>query len=510
MMTGRLMIALGALLVILVAPALAQQHQHGGSGTAPAQLQAQTRPQPQTQPQRPAIASPATPGQPAPAAQVATPAPSSAVASRGQDVLSPRLFTFRSGIAEGRMVYIGVGGEINGQVNPRLMIHEGEIVQINLINGEGAEHDVVIDQYPSRSERVVVRGGSSTFSFIADRVGEFAYFCSVPGHRASGMEGRLVVMPGARAAMTSSAPDITRDPIDLPPPIQARGPQTVQVELETVELKGQLDNGTTYTYWTFNHKVPGPMVRVRVGDTVEVHLKNAADSVMMHSVDFHGATGPGGGADFTQTDPGEEKVVTFKALVPGLFVYHCATPSVAHHITSGMYGMILVEPEGGLPRVDREFYVMQGELYTAQPFGTHGDQEMDYDKLTSEKAEYILFNGAVGALTKAHPLRARSGETVRIFFGVGGPNYTSSFHVIGEIFDRVYQSASLTSPPSTGVQTVTVPPGGATVVEFKIDRGGRYVLVDHALSRAERGLAGFLIVDGPHDDDIMHAGPAKQ
>jgi nitrite reductase (NO-forming) len=230
---------------------------------------------------------------------------------------------------------------------------------------------------------------------------------------------------------------------------------------------------------------------------------------MVHSVDFHGATGPGGLADFTQTDPGDEKVATFKALVPGLFVYHCATPSVAHHITSGMYGMILVEPEGGLPKVDREFYVMQGEIYSAQPFGTRGDQEMDYDKLISERAEYFLFNGAVGALTKSHPLRARPGETVRIFFGVGGPNSTSSFHVIGEIFDRVYQSGSLSSPPVTGVQTVTVPPGGATVVEFKVDRAGRYVLVDHALSRAERGLAGFLIVDGPHEDEIMHAGPAR-
>jgi nitrite reductase (NO-forming) len=186
----------------------------------------------------------------------------------------------------------------------------------------------------------------------------------------------------------------------------------------------------------------GPFVRVRVGDTVEVHLKNDDNSIMVHSVDFHAATGPGGGAEFTQADPGQEKIVTFKALVPGLFVYHCATPSVPHHITNGMYGLILVEPEGGMPQVDREFYVMQGELYTARPFGSQGDQEMDYLKLISERPEYFLFNGSVGALTKAHPLRARTGETVRVFFGVGGPNFTSSFHVIGEIFDRVYEGAS--------------------------------------------------------------------
>jgi nitrite reductase (NO-forming) len=249
-------------------------------------------------------------------------------------------------------------------------------------------------------------------------------------------------------------------------------------------------------------------VRVRVGDTVEVHMKNDPSSVMFHSVDFHGAIGPGGGAEFTQAAPGEEKVVTFKAMVPGLYVYHCATPSVPHHITNGMYGLLLVEPEGGLPQVNREFYVMQGELYTTKPFGTNGHQEMDYNKLISERPEYFVFNGAVSALTKAHPLRASVGETVRIFFGVGGPNFTSSFHVIGAIFDRAYEGASLLSPPLQGVQTVTVPPGGAGMVEFKLHRGGRYTLVDHALSRLERGLVGFLQVDGPRDDEIMHGGAA--
>ncbi|HET9716265.1 MAG TPA: copper-containing nitrite reductase [Pseudolabrys sp.] len=434
--------------------------------------------------------------------------PAPAPAAMG-DMHAPTSFTLRSGIADGRMVYIGVGGELDGKVNPTLTVHEGETVQIILINGEGAEHDIVVDQYAARSDRVQAKGASSTLSFTADKSGEFIYFCSVPGHRQAGMEGRIQVLPGPRAAVASIAADIVRDPTDLPGPIHARAPQVVRVDLETVELKGQLDNKTTYNFWTFNHKVPGPFIRVRVGDKVEVHLKNDQNSVMIHSVDFHAATGPGGGAEFTQADPGQEKIVTFKALVPGLFVYHCATPSVPHHITSGMYGLILVEPEGGLPQVDREFYVMQGELYTAKPFGTQGDQEMDYEKLISERPEYFLFNGSVGALTKAHPLRARPGETVRIYFGVGGPNFTSSFHVIGEIFDHVNEGASLGAMPLTGVQTVSVPPGGATVVDFKIDRAGRYILVDHALSRVERGLVGFLLVDGPRDDEIMHAGPAR-
>lgn len=481
-MAKRLIVAiLAAFSLAFVAPALAQTHGHGAEAT-PVQAQAE-------------------PGTPQPAADGALPAVS---------YHAPTAFTLRTGIASGRMVYIGVGGDIDGKINPTLMVHEGELVQINLINGEGAEHDVVVDQYAARSSVVIGKNASSTFSFTAGKVGEFAYFCSIAGHRQAGMEGLIQVMQGPRSAMDSDAADVVRDPADLPGPIGQRLPEVVRVDLETVELTGRLDDGTTYVYWTFNRKVPGPFVRVRVGDTVEVHITNAADSVMMHSVDFHGATGPGGGADFTQIAPGEEAVVTFKALKPGIYVYHCATPSVAHHITSGMYGLILVEPEGGLPQVDREFYVMQGELYTVEPFGTKGEQEMDYDKLISENPEYFVFNGSVGALTKSHPLYANAGETVRIFFGVGGPNFTSSFHVIGEIFDHVYSMGSVVSPPIGGVQTVTVAPGGATIVDFKIDRGGHYVLVDHALARAERGLAGYLIVDGPREDDIMHAGPAKQ
>jgi nitrite reductase (NO-forming) len=472
--------------LLLPATAFAQTHQHETTATEIAQAQT------------------------APAAEQAAPAAGAAGSPPPTSYHSPTVFTLKTGIASGRMVYIGVGGQIDGQVNPTLMVHEGELVQINLINGEGAEHDIVIDQYAARSSIVVGKNASSTSSFVAGKAGEFAYFCSIAGHRQAGMEGLIHVMAGPREAMASGAADVVRDPADLPGPIGQRAPKIVRVDLETVELVGHLDDGTTYTYWTFNAKVPGPFVRVRVGDTVEVHLKNPAGSVMAHSVDFHAATGPGGGAHATQTDPGNETVVTFKALKPGIYVYHCATPSVAHHITSGMYGLILVEPEGGLPQVDREFYVMQGELYTVEPFGTRGEMEMDYDKLISERPEYFLFNGAVGSLTRTHPLYANAGETVRIYFGVGGPNFTSSFHVIGEIFDSVYALGSVLSPPVQGVQTVTVAPGGATIVDFKIERGATYVLVDHALSRAERGLAGYLIVDGPADDDFMHAGPAEQ
>jgi len=425
-------------------------------------------------------------------------------------------YTLESALVDGRMVFLGKGGAIDGQTNPTLTANPGDTVRVTLISGEGATHNIVFEGVNARSADVTGIGNSVSLEFTAGSDGTFAYICDIPGHRQAGMEGQFVVGSGvgsaagggytgggtAAAALPAGAADpnavdIVRDPTDLPGPIGSRGPTTLRVDLETVELSGQLADGTTYRYWTFNGKVPGPFIRVRVGDTIEVHLKNLPDSLMTHSVDFHAVTGPGGGAVATQTQPGGETMFTFQALNPGLYVYHCATPMVAHHIANGMYGLILVEPPGGLPPVDAEFYVMQGELYTAQPFGTTGMLSDDTTRLLAESPEYFIFNGAAMALASdAHALRASVGDTVRIFFGVGGPNFTSSFHVIGEIFDRVYDQASLTSPPLTDVQTTLVPPGGATMVEFKLEVPGRYILVDHALSRLQRGLAGFLYAEG--------------
>ena len=413
-------------------------------------------------------------------------------------------YTLRTGISEGRMVFLGVGGDIDRKVNPVLSAAQGQIVQITLINGEGAEHDLVLPDQNVQSGRVVGKGASTTISFLVDRTGDFVYYCSVPGHRLAGMQGEFIV--SARPpAQTLAEADISREPTDLPPPITRHEPQLVRVDLIAEEVSGRLASGSTYLYWTFNGRVPGPFVRVRVGDTVEVHLKNSPTSTMVHSVDFHAVIGPGGGASVMQVDPGKERAFRFKALVPGLFVYHCATPMVAEHIANGMYGLILVEPAGGLPPADREFYLMQGEIYTESPFGQQGPQEFSVEKLLDEHPEYFVFNGSVGALSKLHPLHARVGDTVRIFFGNGGPNFTSSFHLIGEIFDRVYPYGGLLSPPLGGIQTVSVPPGGAAVVELKTHVPGAYSIVDHALSRVERGLGGILYVEGAENPDIFTA-----
>ncbi len=420
-------------------------------------------------------------------------------------------FTLRTDIAEGKLVFVGETGDIKGQINPQLNVAEGAVVQINLVNGDGAIHDIAVPEFGADSDNVTGKGASTTIVFRADKNGEFTYICTLPGHVQAGMIGKIVV-GGAKAAKAEpKGIDVAQDPTAVGKPVGKRGPQKLKVDLETTEVVGQLDDGTTYKYWTFNDKVPGPFIRVRVGDTVEVNMANHKDSQMIHSVDFHAVTGPGGGAAVTQAPPGQTKSFTFKAINPGLYVYHCATPMVAQHISNGMYGMILVEPEGGLPAVDREFYVMQGELYTAQRHGTKGDHEFSLEKLLNEHPEHMTFNGTMGALSKTHKMEANVGETVRIFFGVGGPNLTSSFHVIGEVFDRVFSMGDLTSPPLNNVQTVSVPPGGATMVEFKTEVPGKYILVDHALSRLEKGLAGILTVNGKETKatkEIFHAhGP---
>ncbi|MFL5252909.1 MAG: copper-containing nitrite reductase [Rhodopila sp.] len=419
-------------------------------------------------------------------------------------------YTLRTGIAGGKMVYIGRGGDIDGMTNPTLTVHEGDVVQITVLNGEGAEHDIVLPDLHVASQRVVGRNASSTLVLHAMDIGSFTYFCSIPGHREAGMEGLLKVEPAQKKPDGSYVASISRDPSDVSPPVIERGPTTVRYELEAVERVGRLSDHSTYDFWTFNGKVPGPMLRVRVADTVVLSLKNSPDSVMMHNIDLHAVNGPGGGAMLTEVVPGETKAFTFKALQSGLYVYHCATPMVANHISNGMYGMILVEPVGGLPKVDREFYVMQGELYTAEPYGHAGLQEFSVDKIMDERPEYFVFNGAVGALTKEHPLHAKTGETIRIYFGVGGPNFTSSFHVIGTIFERVYDAASLTGPTLTGVQTDSVPPGGATAVDINLPVPGKFVLVDHALARMERGLVGALLVDGPPAPATYQAGDGSQ
>ncbi len=288
----------------------------------------------------------------------------------------------------------------------------------------------------------------------------------------------------------------------VPPPIKRTHPTKVVVTLEVQEVVRKLADGVEYQFWTFGGDVPGSFIRVREGDHVEFHLNNSPNSKMPHNIDLHAVTGPGGGAASSFTAPGHSSQFSFKVINPGLYVYHCATAPVGMHVANGMYGLILVEPKEGLPPVDREYYLMQSEVYTAGKFAAEGLQAFDMEKAIDERPPYVVFNGAVGALVGDKALTAKVGETVRLYVGNGGPNLVSSFHVIGEIFDTVYPEGG-TKFLQKNVQTTLVPPGGATIVEFKCEVPGTFVLVDHALFRAfNKGALGMLKVDGPENRQI--------
>lgn len=317
------------------------------------------------------------------------------------------------------------------------------------------------------------------------------------------------------AAVLPAVPEIMAEEVEeaqltyapnVPPPIKRKKPAVVKVRLETPEVEGVLMEGlsepTKYLFWTFNGHVPGPFIRVRQGDTLELSLVNPQESAMSHNIDLHAVTGPGGGAAVTLAKPGETKTARFKMLNAGLYVYHCAAPPVTDHIANGMYGLILVEPPEGLPKVDREFYVMQGEFYTKEEFGYEGLVSYDHDKAYAENPTYVVFNGRYGALMEEAALQAKTGEKVRIYFGNGGPNKISSFHVIGEIFDSVYREAAITEAPSKNIQTTLVPAGGAAVLDFKLEVPGSYTLVDHSIFRIEKGAVGTLSVSGPDAPEI--------
>ncbi len=294
---------------------------------------------------------------------------------------------------------------------------------------------------------------------------------------------------------------VLTNPPNVPAPTFRNYPAKVIVELEVIEKEMQISEGVTYTFWTFGGTVPGKFIRVRQGDTVELHLKNNPNNKMPHNIDLHGVTGPGGGAASTFTAPGHESQFTFKALNQGIYVYHCATAPVGMHIANGMYGLILIEPPEGLPPVDHEYYVMQGDFYTTGKYREKGLQPFDMEKAIDERPTYVLFNGAEGSLTGDKALTAKTGETVRIFVGNGGPNLVSSFHIIGEIFDRVQQEGG--THPQENVQTTLIPAGGAAIVQFHTEVPGSYVLVDHSIFRAfNKGALAILKVDGPENKSI--------
>lgn len=330
-------------------------------------------------------------------------------------------------------------------------------------------------------------------------------------------EARTESMRDVRLTAKSKLPVITaKEGVNwthapaVPPPITRSSQARLVVNWTASEFTQTLDatNGVRYAAWGFEGSTPGPLLRARVGDLVEVRLTNDASALHPHNIDFHFATGPGGGAKALSVSPGKTAAVELRALSPGIFMYHCATPDIATHIANGMYGFVIVEPEEGLPKVDKELYVVQSEFYLA----THGKgiATLDSAKLDLEEPTYVVYNGATGSLMDAKSPKVAAGDSVRIWYGNAGPQLISSFHVIGEIFDNVYREGDLVSVPAHGVQTTLVPAGGATAVDFTIDVPGTYLLVDHAIGRAiHKGAVGAIVAEGPVNGQIFEASASN-
>ena len=295
--------------------------------------------------------------------------------------------------------------------------------------------------------------------------------------------------------------DIGADPTVVPEKPQAPDADgIVRISLTAQEVISEISPGIYFNYWTYNKQVPGPMLRIREGDTVELTLTNDPSSLHDHNIDLHAVTGPGGGASVTHVSPGETKTFRWKALNPGLYIYHCAMPNVSTHNSHGQYGMILVDPKEGFTEVDKEFYVMQGELYTMGQLGKKGLVPFDPDALLDGQPNYVTFNGRIETTPR---MQAKVGDKIRMYVGNGGVNLISSFHVIGEIFDTVYPNASIGGAMEHNTQATAVLPGGASIVEFTVDVPGKYLLVDHALARMNKGAWAVLEVTGDENPEIF-------
>ncbi|TYP94830.1 dissimilatory nitrite reductase (NO-forming), copper type apoprotein [Fodinibius salinus] len=299
---------------------------------------------------------------------------------------------------------------------------------------------------------------------------------------------------------------VAADPTNIPGPIKRSSPKTHEIELETTEVVAEIEDGVQFRYMTYGDQVPGPMIRVRQGDTVILTLKASENNAMLHNVDFHAVYGTGGGANATFVTPGQSKTIKFKAMYPGAYIYHCAVPRLDYHISSGMYGMIFVEPKEGLPEVDHELYFGQNEVYTQQSIGAQGMHEFDHEAMRDEISTYVLLNGEKKAITadRRGPVKVKKGETARLFFVNGGPNLSSSFHPIGNVWTKAWREGAIASNPERYVQTTEIPPGSCGIFEMDFPVPSTIHLVDHALSRvASKGMMGDIVVEGKDEPDIF-------
>ena len=316
--------------------------------------------------------------------------------------------------------------------------------------------------------------------------------------------GMTASLQCACAALPHVKAELTYAP-NVPPPITRTNPAIVEADLTATTKTMPLTSSVKYHFWTFNGHVPGPFIRVRAGDWLQVRISNTDTSGMPHNLDFHAATGPGGGANLLTVTPGMTNTAWLRLRSPGLFMYHCAIPPMIDHISNGMYGLILVEPTNGLPHADREFYIMQGEFYGTNNPNDDSILEYSHEHALNAAPNYVVFNGQSGSMFLNDALQAKAGDRVRLYFGDAGPNLISSFHIIGIVMENVFRDGSLADPPVHDLQTTLVSPGAAAVIEFTPVVPGMYTFIDHSAAHSEKGAMGQLNITGPATSDVFRS-----
>jgi nitrite reductase (NO-forming) len=380
--------------------------------------------------------------------------------------------------------------------------------EVKFTNGGSANHDVTFDD----GTAIVAGPGETKTGAVEIPATGIGFHCSVPGHAEAGMTGTVQVGTTAAASPTAGAsatpagdghggapgqigdipPDANAPPYTLydataPTPLSGT---THDIDLVVQEKDVTVAPGYVVHAWTFNGTVPGPVIRVHVGDTIRVHLKNPATSQLAHSIDFH-ASQVAWNDEMTSINPGEEKLYEWRADYAGVWMYHCGTAPALHHIANGMYGMVIVEPKAGLPKVDKEFALVQSEWYLAGQA-----QPASYTKAAAAAPapDLVVFNG-VAAQYKDHPLAVGTGEKVRVFLLDAGPNIDSSFHIVGTIFNTVIKEGIALIPGNSGgygSQAVDLSPAQGAIIEFTTAEDGLYPVVTHAFNFVGLGAIGLV------------------
>ena len=385
--------------------------------------------------------------------------------------------------------------------------------EVKLINDGMILHDI---KFPDGT-KIEANAGETASAVVEVPAEGLPFICSVPGHEQAGMVGKIVVQGHATADASygsSSADDhggpapetdVAADPnapayelYDPTAPALLEG-EVHEIELVMTERLMTVADGFVQKVWTFGDTVPGPVIRVKVGDLVRIHLKNPATNQAPHSIDFHSSM-VAWNDEMRSINPGEELIYEWKAEYAGVYMYHCGTSPTLHHIANGMYGMVIVEPEGGLEPIDHEYAIVQSEWY----LGPQGDlTSLAKAAAAAPAPDFVVFNGVANQY-KDHPIEVPTGETVRVFVLNAGPSVDSAFHIVGTIFDTVIkEGVKLTrdNEGRWGSQAVDLAPAQGAIVEFHLAEDGLYPMVTHAFNFVGRGALGlFQAGDGdPHN-----------